>query len=185
MLRGEEIGSFISTGDDAKDATIAQDILALHGAGPATEAQAMYLQGAAFATAAQLLDVELTSKRNAFIAAPYVVNAAFALEVYLKSLYVALGVSAPGHHDLSKLLANVPADARTAIQIQIPKYWVGEAADENYDLSAIVDSMAGAFVGWRYYYEGKGGFMSVSPPRVMYALKVLHGASRAVVFGIV
>lgn len=186
ILRGQEVGRFQSTGDLRKDAEIAREIMIANGFIPHTDAQAMHLQGYAFATAAQVVHDELLQKDGRGEgAAPFVVNAAFALEVYLKSIFAALDQTVPIHHDLSKLLANLPDEGRVAIQLQIPHFWTGEVAAERFDLAAIVDSLAGAFVHWRYYYEGTGKAQPVNVASVIYALNVIHRASRAIVYGLI
>ena len=188
VVAGGREHSFQSTGDPVEDGKIAQRILAEHGHKPMTRAETMHAHAAGFMEAARLvhnevLQKEVRGRARGLGAAPFVVNASFALEIYLKSIYAYLGASPPRDHDLGRLLNEIPEAGRSAIQMQIPGFWTGEAARDSYDLAEIVSGLAGAFVGWRYYYEGSGKAPTVHIGKAIYALQVLHAASRALIYG--
>ena len=98
---------------------------------------------------------------------PCVVNLAFAVELYLKDLYQALGIKAPRVHEILKLYKKLPDQTRTDIYNhpainENPFATQGSIFEPNripgtsqgYDgFLHHIETMNKAFVEWRYSYD--------------------------------
>jgi hypothetical protein len=114
---GKFVCDYESTGDDAQDALICTAILKDKGLHRETSIeQAIFRQAAAFATTSAYLytrDMQVTGPATPLSVVPFVVNATFALELYLKALALLHGVHLRGH-DLLSLFDDLPPDAHRA-----------------------------------------------------------------------
>lgn len=178
MYQGRKVADVEMSGDVAVDLEKCRKVLKDLGLyEPTTKLQAMHRQAHSFAICAiRIHDALLQKERNFAAASPFVVNAAFSLEVYLKALTECFGGNFKGIHDLAALLQNLPSSAQMAIKVQLPFVMTTEELRLGYDLAAILQDLNKAFVDWRYLYED-GKQLEAHYPQVLYALRVLHAAS--------
>jgi len=178
LMRGQKVADIESTGDPIVDVeTCRQKLRELGLYEPTTKLQAMHRQAHGFAICAlRIHDTLLQQERSYAGASPFVVNASFALEVYLKALTERFDGTFAGIHLLEKLLGNLPPAAQMAVKMQIPFVISQKELQQAYDLAAILRDLNNAFVDWRYMYED-GKQLKVQLPEVLYALRVLHAAS--------
>ncbi|CAB3752987.1 hypothetical protein [Paraburkholderia solisilvae] len=175
-LNGIYIGDVPATGDNRKDAEVAHAYIKNKGLGrEVTLVQRMFGQACSFAnTAAYLYRNDLArAPRNGLSMAPFVVNMAFSIEVYLKTLGQIHGATLRGH-ELLKLFDALPVGAQPAIGGATRK--VAEHSSEKYP--AVRDCIAelnGAFVEWRYLYE-KPDSNEVKIQHAIFVGGVLHEA---------
>lgn len=118
-------------------------------------------QAFAFAQSAHLNFDRLNGKRgldgapqrdpNAF--APFVVNASFALELYLKALAEAHGTRIKKVHDLDALFNKLPEAARARLRQSVQEVLAARAVQGFTDLPQAFGAMRKSFVEWRYLYE--------------------------------
>lgn len=109
-------------------------------------------------------------------AAPFVVNAAFALELYIKALGLLYGAVLHGH-DLLKLFDALPSDSRDALQQNFGKVqWQCGIADM-VGFRKVVADHRNAFIEWRYLHEGRAGEIVFGP--LIFVMEVLHETCRA------
>ena len=122
-LNGKLVGEAPITGDETRDQDLAIQLLKDKGLYQETTlVQGMFRQAVSFATTASYLyKRDLTRvPRNGLSVAPFVVNSAFAIELYLKTLGQLHNTALRGH-DLLKLFDGLPADAQTALQQHFSK----------------------------------------------------------------
>jgi HEPN domain-containing protein len=180
MHNGVAVGEIVSTGDMNEDAKLSREIL--RGAGlhrEQTDVEAMFAQARAFGQASKHLHDQLLQRRVYAGMPTFVVNATFALELYLKTLTRSNGgIPDKREHKLSTLLKTLPAAAEMDVKLQIPNFYTGKAREEAYDLAAILSDLDTAFVDWRYLYEKKER-KAVHIPHVIYSLNLLDAAALA------
>jgi hypothetical protein len=120
---GQFIGEVPVTGDNQKDAQAAIALMRAKGVYRETSPeQAIFRQAVSFATTASYLyKRDLATKPwNGMSVAPFVVNAAFALELYLKTLSILQGNELRGH-DLLELFDALPHGAHKALSANFGK----------------------------------------------------------------
>ncbi len=104
---------------------------------------------------------------------PFVVNATFSVELYLKAVLDVYGLKVWGH-DLGKLFDKLPGEARKVFEqaaIDISPLYKLEPGS-NY--ASILGSLGKAFEQWRYIYENNG--MRVEVQAIRYAMHTSHEA---------
>lgn len=98
---------------------------------------------------------------------PSVVNLAFAVELYLKDLYLVLGIEAPWTHEILELFSELPEKTRMDVynhpsiaehpdatrgSIFSPDYF--SVSSQGYDgFLHHIEAMNKAFIEWRYSYD--------------------------------
>lgn len=179
-LNGSLVGEYRPTGENERDQELAVAVLREKGLWTETTLeQAMFRQAVSFATTASYLykrDLTATP-RNGMSVAPFVVNSAFALELYLKTVGQLHGQTMRGH-DLLDLFDDLPLDARTALHQNFAKReWqcgiVGLA-----EFRKVLEELRSAFVDWRYLHERKRtGPIQLKP--MIFAMEVLHETCKA------
>lgn len=155
ILNGVIVGNYESTGDDKKDIEISRDILKKKGLWKKQEVvDMMFNQAQSFGyTANYLYEKDIKKQPRKFYSfAPFVVNAAFSIEIYLKTLHKMYGKDIKGH-SLSELYEALDKKCKSTIK-QIAEetrnlYQIEKDKDFEYYLS----SLDTAFVKWRYIYE--------------------------------
>ncbi len=176
-LNGIVVGEVEVTGDCDKDREVALQFLKDKGLYKVTTpAQVMFRQALSFATtAAYLYKTDLLKvPRNGFSIAPFVVNSAFSIEIYLKTLGQIHGIPLKGHKLLS-LFDSLPMEAHQricAVLVDCLKEWEPTGG---VDLRTCISELSDAFVEWRYCYE-KNQTKEVRFDRVIFVMKVLHEA---------
>jgi len=174
-LNGIAVGTVPATGDHIRDMEVARAFFAERGIiHEPTLVQAMFRQAVSFATTSSYLyDRDLKSApRNGFSVAPFVVNSALSLELYLKTLAQMHSGPAAHRHKLVKLFDALPAQARETIKASVAKWGDRHVADVA-GVRSVLSDLNNAFVEWRYCYELERT-NAVRIGATITAMKVLH-----------
>lgn len=165
-LNGVIVGKVMGTGDTEEDAEVMIQFLKDKGLHKETSPfQAIQNQAYAFAnTAAYLYTRDLTKvPRKGVSAVPFVVNAAFAIELYFKALAQKHGVKLTGH-ELLKLYAAQPSKALSEIASVIPRCADNRGLGKDADFPGYLAGLNNTFVEWRYLHEKrKSGAIQIQP----------------------
>ena len=179
LLNGIVVGKVISTGDVEKDTEAVRQFLKDRGLHKETTLfQAIFNQANAFAnTSAYVYERDLRRQpRNDKSIAPFVVNAAFSIELYLKALAQKHGTSLRGH-ELVKLNKALPKKALLEIESVIPKCAANRRLTGKTDFAAYLKHLNNTFVDWRYCYElERTGPVHIEP--TIFVMEVLHDSCR-------
>ncbi|GAA7755319.1 hypothetical protein RN01_11820 [Cupriavidus sp. SHE] len=179
-VNGVVVGTVPITGDPETDLIVAREFLDKRGLRPPppTKVQSMFRQAIAFATVSRDCHAMLNRQpRNPVYAAPFVVNIAFSIELYLKTLAEAHGVT-PWGHDLMKLYEGLPGAALAALSKVTPHAAQSEGLAETSDVGDVLANLRTAFVDWRYVYEKESTEM-VHIPNAIFVARALHEACLA------
>jgi hypothetical protein len=179
---GQFVCEYESTGDYAKDIEICQDMLRKRGLlhNKPTVEQAIFRQAVSFATASSYLynrDLATVPTKNGMSAVPFVVNAAFALELYLKTMGHLFG-SAQRGHDLLELFDALPPEGHEVLRQNLPKakWQCGITNMEGF--RKVLSDLRNAFIEWRYLHEtDRTSEISFIP--TIFVTEVLHAACQA------
>jgi len=181
ILNGVPVGEYESTGDTETDIEAVRQFLKDNGYHQEISPfMAAFNQAISFATASNYLyDRDLRqTPRNGASTAPFVVNAAFSIELYLKALSLKHGVALHGHV-LSKLYEKLPIEAKSEIQEMTQHCAVDSelGLGENPDFLAYLSELDHTFMEWRYSYEKeRTGIVQIQP--TIFVMGVLHEACR-------
>jgi hypothetical protein len=179
-FNGIIVGEVEATGHHDRDAEAAVQFLKDKGLHKEiTPGQAMFRQAVSFATTAAYLyrtDL-LKAPRNGASIAPFVVNSAFSMELYLKTLGEIHNRALKGH-ELLKLFDSLPTEARQRIEAVLPACLTERGLVGPVNLRTWILEMNNAFVEWRYCYE-KYRTSGIHIDRMIFVLKVLHEACRS------
>ena len=104
------------------------------------------------------------------------VNSAFSIELYIKTLAQHHGTVLKGH-DLLKLLGALPAAALADINAVLPICRLEFPPAGNPELRECVSELSNAFVDWRYLHE-RSRANSISIDRAIFVMKVMHEACK-------
>ncbi len=154
-FEGKFIGEVPDTGDMQADMKAASRLLTDHGvAQPLNRCQAAFRQAAAFAKNAEYLFSGLRGAppQNPMNVIPFVVNAAFAVELYLKTIGCLHGLKLHGH-DLLELFDELPVKAKERLQEEIAKSPKTEGINDLDGFRTEVERARHLFREWRYLYE--------------------------------
>jgi hypothetical protein len=179
LLNGIVVGEVLSTGDAERDTETVRQFLKEKGLHKeVTIFQAMFNQAVAFAnTSAYLYERDLRrSPHKGVSTVPFVVNAAFSIELYLKALAQKHRVALRGH-ELLKLYKALPCKALMEIQAVTPQCAANRALGETPDFPAYLRGLNNAFIDWRYCYE----LESTAPVHIeptIFVIEVLHESCR-------
>lgn len=158
FLNGKQVGTIVSSGDDATDALACQELLKQLGLYRETNrVDRLFGQACSFSAAARLLYHQL-NRNNADIAkfgAPFVVNMAFSVELYLKALSELYGPKLTGH-DLAKLYQQLPKQAKRALEDLAPEASRIVQIQSVPSFKEVLAGVRNAFIDWRYNYEREG-----------------------------
>lgn len=160
MVNGKSVGWFQATGDMETDLGLATERIRELGYAPPDLPQWMRIRQQAmdFRNACGLIMNYDNGRRppdQRPLSAPYVVNTALCIELYLKALSLRHGTAQRGH-DLCELYDRLPKDAKSAILCRVEEAraetnYPGQADDA--DLRAMFESMKDNFIQWRYLHE--------------------------------
>lgn len=176
---GVHVGDIDRTGDELKDAESASALLRSKGIKPPSRLRVMFLVAASFsATARGLLKgplAQVPTQPTAIV--PFVVNAAFSIEVYLKALRASLGKQRNTGHNLLALFDSLPQELREGIQARATLLAKNYKLDGPVDFRAHLAQLNNAFSQWRYLYEHPSlGIVNVQPTvLVMHTLHEIAG----------
>lgn len=181
-LNGVIVGTIPNTGDKVNDAVAGQQLikdLGLHKV--ISKAQVAMGQARAFAdTAAHLYERGL--KLGAVVPTtmvPFVVNSAFAIEMYLKTLSEAHGLKARGHVFI-KIFDPLPEDTKDRLEALAPQFAMQYKAETFSTFRGALAVLEGAFVAWRYLHEDDSP-LTFDVPLAIAVLATLHERCREVV----
>ena len=137
----------------------------------------MFQQATAFATvSAQLHRTGLqTAPRNPLYAAPFVVNAAFAAELYLKTLSLKHGKAPLHDHKLVKLFDALPSAALEDLDTAIGALNCSPGISDRKSLRLAISGFSSAFENWRYIYE-RSDSDPIRVAELIFVVRVLHTA---------
>ncbi|WP_157498904.1 hypothetical protein [Lysobacter sp. Root604] len=181
---GDVIGEITSTGDPLEDAKLADELFNNLGLGTKKDSAALSIrkQARSFSKVTHHIydTIGLLRTQSAAYLAPFVTNAAFALELYIKALAREHGTSLRGHK-LADLYRGLPQAAIEEIAIA---YLAVESRHDlegaQPDIELFLTEINDAFVEWRYAYENKSG-LSVKVNRIMFLLDTLDLAGQRIV----
>jgi hypothetical protein len=180
FVDGQFIGEVPNTGDNQKDVEAMAALMRAKGVHrTVTPDQAIFRQAVSFATTASYLyKKDLAAwPRNPMSVVPFVVNSAFALELYLKTLSLLYGKEQRGH-DLLELFDELPADATDALRRNFDKTTFSCGITETAAFRAEIERVRHAFVEWRYLHErNRAG--EIRFPELIFVMNVLHDTCRA------
>ena len=139
----------------------------------------MFGQALSFARMASYIrNKDLLSRPwNGSSVAPFVVNSAFSIELYLKTLAKICNKPMTGH-DLLKLFDSLPPEASQRIDAVLPGCLKDWAPAGGIALRTCISELKTAFVDWRYLYESTGK-KEIKIDRVIFVMKVLDEACRS------
>ena len=154
LLNGIIVGEHESSGDHEQDIQAIRAYLQKKGLWKeTTRNDSMFGQANSFAETANLLYRKnlKTSPFKGSAAAPFVVNAAFSVEIYLKTIHDAHGKDVTGH-DLEELYEKLNQETKNIVLS------AAEDIKDRYDVGVdsiekCLSSLSRAFVEWRYLYE--------------------------------
>lgn len=177
---GKFIGEVPQTGDRETDLKAMSALLCERGvAAPLTRCQATFRQASAFATnASYLFSSGLTGvpPRNPMNVIPFVVNAALAVELYLKTLGCVYDLKMHGH-DLLDLFDELPAKAKERLRLEIAKAPATEGIKDLIGFRTEIERARHLFIEWRYLYE-RDSASEVRFVEFIHILNVLHNTCR-------
>lgn len=176
LLNGIIVGEVDVTGDLEFDAEVAHEFLNKKGLlKERTSSIEIFSTAVAFAkTSSHMYEHGLRQlPRNGASIIPFVVNATFAIELYIKALAKKYHATLRGH-ELLKLYKKLPQEALKEIELVIPK-----CADDRKiaqpDFVKYLNELNNAFVDWRYIFEkSKSGPIQIEP--TIFVMQVLHEA---------
>jgi len=168
FVNGVIVGEVDATGDFQKDLGVVRQFLKDKGLHKeVTKVQAMFRQALSFATTAAHLHKQdlLKAPRNGLSIAPFVVNSAFSIELYLKTLHELQGTSMRGHAllELYDALSDKTREAifRLATSNAV-RYQVSLGTPKQF--RSFVSELNNSFMEWRYLYEtGSVGSVTIQP----------------------
>jgi hypothetical protein len=175
---GKVVGAIRSTGDTVKDIALAHDVLVRAGypTKVLTKAQRMRKQARSFARVAfDVFEIMgILGQKSADYLAPFAVNAAFSIELYLKAIGIQNGIRLRGHK-LLKLYDALPPGARDAVDRVAPDFVSRHNLEEPPDIRKFLTALNDAFTTWRYSYESQTGLLT--PRQALFLLHVLDRAN--------
>lgn len=180
-LDGKLVGEYEGADDPETDRDLAVAMLREKGLyRETTVEQAIFRQAVSFSTTSSYLyQRDLTTvPRNGLSVAPFVVNAAFAIELYMKAVAHLYGEPVVRGHDLLDLFDALPHEAYAAFQQNFSKCnfqcGIAEIAAFRY----AIEQLRNAFVQWRYLHETSvAREIHIQP--MIFVMEVLHETCRA------
>ncbi|MDO8775790.1 MAG: hypothetical protein Q7K57_45230 [Burkholderiaceae bacterium] len=179
-FNGIVVGEVEAIGDDSVDIEVARKLLNEKGLlKPISQQDQMFRQAVSFATtSAYLYKKDLSSApRNQFSLVPFVVNSAFGIELYLKTLGHVHGVKLTGH-ELLKLYDSLPPAARDAIDAMVPTCAAQRGLSLPLSIRDCISELNNAFIEWRYVYE-RDPSATVRVQEMIFVMQCLHEVCNA------
>ncbi len=179
-LDGEYVGEYVATGDLEKEREAAIALLREKGLYQVTTPeQAIFRQALSFATTASYLyQRDLTVvPRNGMSVAPFVVNATFALELYLKTLGLLHNTVLRGH-DLLSLFDALPPAAHQALFQNFAKSTWQCGITEMVAFRKEIERLRNSFLEWRCLHE-RNRASEIRFAEMIFVMEVLDITCRA------
>jgi hypothetical protein len=141
-----------------------------------SKSESIYNQAQSFAnTSAYLYEKDLKSlPRNPQSITPFVVNAAFSAEMYLKCLQEVHGQITESHV-LTALFKSLPNKVKDKINKASKKFESQYQIEKGILFKNHLKNINNAFVDWRYIYEKN--YESINIEQTIFVLQVLHEVS--------
>lgn len=181
-VNGVIVGEVPSTGDHDKDMEAMRQFLRAKGLHKeVTKVQAMFRQALSFSTTAAHLYRQDLSKapRNGLSITPFVVNSAFSIELYLKTLHELQGTTPGKEHHLLKLYDGLTVATRDVVVRHAvangATYGGRVTTDEQF--RDFIDELDSAFVDWRYCHES-GNASRITIQSTILVMKAVHEACK-------
>lgn len=174
LLNGVVVGQYEPTGDTQKDMEFVRAFLREKGlAREITKTDATHGQADAFAALANSIYIKdlRRSPFNGRSVAPFIVNAVFSVELYLKAIHSAYGQEARGH-DLVNLYQAIPEAGKVIFQQAARDMRSRYKLEPGADIDSCLESIRKAFEQWRYLYESNR--MKAELQAVRYVMHVAH-----------
>ena len=176
LLNGIVVGEIDATGNMETDAKAVRKFLKEKGLYRTVSTDdAMHGQANSFAEVANDLyrrDLKHSPYKGSSLA-PFIVNAALSIEIYLKAIHYLSG-STRRSHDLIYLYRQLSNDMKSIVLSSATDIRPRYNLQEGVDILACLKSLSGAFVNWRYLYEQKK--MQAEVQSVRYTMHVTHEA---------
>jgi hypothetical protein len=181
-FEGKVVAEYLGSDDPDEDVTAAHEALKAAGI---TERPARFVvmrgHADAFAYIADQAYRQLQRRHEGIpiVAAPFAVNAALSVELYLKALYVAEEGDPPKEHSLLELFDGLPQTVRQklAAEASALAHEHGETSGVQFrDLLTMLDQV---FVKWRYVYELEHSG-SLHLQQTILALHACHAVCRGI-----
>lgn len=176
ICNGVVVGEIEATGDYENDVIATRNFLKEKGLHKNVSTNdAMFRQANSFAEAAMNIYKKdfAQSPYNVLSAAPFVVNATFCIEIYLKTIYHAYGTEVRGHN-LKKLYDGLPEEALTIFSQSSTDIRPQFRLEEITEISGCLSALISTFEKWRYLYESDKLLVEVQP--MLYAMRVTYEA---------
>jgi hypothetical protein len=177
LLNNKPVGYVRKTGNNLEDAQLANQLLIEKGLRKEILiARSIFSQATSFADASNLIfEKNLKSfPRNPQGITPFVVNAAFSAELYLKCLHKIHGDPSETH-SLTTLFCQLPNKTKDRVN-KLKKSIEGQyEVEKNLLFKDHLKPVSNAFINWRYIYEKN--FESVNIESIIFVLHVLHEAA--------
>ena len=184
FVNGVAVGEVPVTGELERDLEIAREFLKARNLLPEPDPiRAIEGQAVAFANAANAVYeryLKTIPAANGLSAVPFVVNSAFSIELYFKTLHLIGGAPQRGHRLLA-LYDALPDSIRDRIEAAAQRYaldFLGQPLG-NLVLRDFVADLDNAYVEWRYQHESGGASAAKLHPTIL-VMKVLHEICREV-----
>jgi hypothetical protein len=177
LCDNKPIGYVKDVADQKEAAKLANDLMKSKGLWrEIPKSESIYNQAQSFAnTSAYLYEKDLKSlPRNPQSITPFVVNAAFSAEMYLKCLQEIHG-QVTESHVLTALFKSLPNKVKDKINKTSKKFENQYQIAQGILFKEHLKNINNAFVNWRYIYEKNNEHVSI--PQIIFVLQVLHEVS--------
>jgi hypothetical protein len=187
FVNGILVGQVPATGDLESDVEAVREFMKARGlTAPSNPFRAIQGQAIAFANSAHAIYerfLSTTPTRNGLTGVPFVVNSAFSIELYLKTLHEVHGTPQRGHR-LLPLYDALPATTRATLEsaaaTSARDYLPPDEAVRTFKFRDFISDLDNAFVEWRYAHEaGRTPLVKFHPTILVMA--VLHKVSQDMV----
>jgi hypothetical protein len=180
---GVYICDFDASGDAMRDIEVVNRLLAERGLDQKVTLEwSMFNQANSFSiVSADIYEKHLMKPPpNGAAMSPFVVNTAFAIELFLKTLAMQHGKKLHGH-EIKKLFKKLPGAAKDQIDRQLGKIsstsqWAGEIKTMR-NLQDVLDEIDTAFVDWRYLHENTSKALKITFTPTIFLAEILHAAT--------
>jgi len=177
LFDNKPIGYVKDVADPKEAAKLALNLLKLKGLWrEISKSESIYNQAQSFAnTSAYLYEKDLKSlPRNPQSITPFVVNAAFSAEMYLKCLQEIHGQPTETHV-LTALFKTLPNKVKDKINKTCKKFESQYKIEQGILFKEHLKNINNAFINWRYIYERSNEYVNIT--QTIFVLQVLHEVS--------
>ncbi|MAF02124.1 MULTISPECIES: hypothetical protein [unclassified Herbaspirillum] len=154
-LNGHLVGEVREGLDHKEDVELGRQLLIEKGLYKKVSLErAMFNQATAFAATSSMLYYQKLAHlpRDGQAITPWVVNTAFSIEVYLKTVGCLFGINTRGHK-LLRIFEQLPDAAKRLILRAVEPAAKSWKVKEKVDVVRTLSGLNDAFVQWRYHYE--------------------------------